>query len=58
MIQLKQQGSLEYIWFGYNSKPNQVQLPEPTIEKEQTFVDEIIHNGIEVRGKSLRGVRI
>ena len=58
MVQLKRQDSLEYVWFGFNSKPKQVQLPEPTIEKAQTFVDKIIQNGIEVRGKSLREVRI
>ena len=56
MMKLKDQGSLEYVWFGYNSNPDKVQLPEPSEEKAQEFVDLLMAAGIEVRGKSLRGV--
>jgi len=58
IVQLKEQGSLDYVWFGFNSKPNQVHLPEPSEEKAQEFVDQLKEAGIEVRGKSLRNVRI
>jgi len=53
---LHEQGSLEYVWFGFDSK--NCGLPEPSIEKAQKFVDVIRSNGIEVRGKSLRGVKL
>ena len=56
MNMLKVQGSLEYVWFGYDSK--NCGLPEPPIEKAQTFVDMLQDLGIEVRGKTLRGVTI
>ncbi len=51
---LKRQGSLEYVWFGFDSK--NCGLPEPSIEKAQLLVDLLQENGIEVRGKTLRGV--
>jgi len=50
------QESLEYVWFGFDSK--KCGLPEPTIKKAQDFVNALIHCGIEVRGKSLREVII
>ncbi len=53
---LKKQGSLEYVWFGFDSK--NCGLPEPSIEKAQRFVDILQDHGIEVRGKSLRGVKL
>lgn len=56
MLMLKDQGSLEYVWFGYNSNPDKVQLPEPRVEKSQEFVDLLKAAGVEVRGKSLRGI--
>ena len=56
MVQLHKQGSLEYVWFGYDSK--NCNLPEPSTEKAQRFVNELKRQGIEVRGKTLRGVKI
>jgi len=58
MILLRNQRSLEYVWFGYNSNPDKVQLPEPSEEKSQEFVDLLKAAGVEVRGKSLRGVLV
>ena len=58
MLKLKDQESLRYVWFGYNSNPDKVQLPEPSEEKSQEFVNLLMAAGIEVRGKSLRGVMI
>ena len=58
MLKLKDQGSLKYVWFGFNSNPDKVRLPEPSEEKAQEFVDLLTAAGIEVRGKSLRGVRV
>jgi len=48
----------EYIWFGFNSRPKQVQLPEPSMEKAQSFINSLSASGIEVRGKELRGLTI
>jgi len=56
LINLHAQSSLEYVWFGYDSK--KCGLPEPTINKAQAFVDQLKYLGIEVRGKSLREVTI
>jgi len=58
MLALRDQGSLEYVWYGYNSKPEAVQLPEPSRDKSQRFVDSLIIAGIEVKGKDLRGVKL
>ena len=51
---LDDQLSLEYVWFGFDSK--NCGLPEPTEAKAQVFVDALQDYGIEVRGKNLRGV--
>ena len=58
MIMLRDQGFLEYVWFGYNSKPDEVHLPEPSEDKSQRFVDALKEAGIEVKGKDLRGVKL
>jgi hypothetical protein len=46
----------EYVWLGFNSKPESVTLPEPSETKVQRLADRLIEAGIEVRGKTLRGV--
>ena len=52
-----EQESLEYVWFGFDSK--KCGLPEPTIKKAQRFVTFLKdYCDIEVRGKSLREVII
>jgi len=56
MTQLQDQGSLEYIWFGYDSK--KCGLPEPSADKAQRFVNGLTERGIEVRGKKMNGVMI
>lgn len=56
VLDLKEQGSLLYVWFGYDSK--NCKLPEPSTEKAQRFVDALKGYGIEVRGKTLRGVKV
>jgi len=56
VLKLHRQGTLEYVWFGFDSK--NCGLPEPSIEKAQRFVDILQDHGIEVRGKSLRGVKL
>ena len=53
---LKDQGTLEYVWFGFDSK--NCGLHEPSTEKAQRFVDELQAYGIEVRGKTLRDVKV
>jgi len=56
MILLKKQGSLEYVWFGYDSKD--CGLAGPSTEKAQQLVDLLQENGIEIRGKTLRDIKI
>lgn len=48
----------EYVWLGFNSKPESVTLPEPTEEKVQRLANRLQAAGIEVRGKTLRGVHL
>jgi hypothetical protein len=56
MFQLHDQGNLEYVWYGFDSK--NCGLPELSEEEEQKFVDLLQDYGIEVRGKTLRGVQL
>jgi hypothetical protein len=46
----------EYVWLGFNSKPESIALPEPSEKKVQDLVNRLMDAGIEVRGKTLRGV--
>ena len=46
----------EYVWLGFNSKPESVELPEPPVEKVQELANELIGTGIEVRGVKLRAL--
>ena len=48
----------EYVWIGFNSRPKQVQLPEPSPAKTQELIDMLKAKGIEVRGKELRGLKV
>jgi hypothetical protein len=56
MIKLNDQGSLEYIWFGYNSKPKSVSITEPSKEKVQKFLNKLKEHGIKIRGKTTRNL--
>jgi len=44
----------EYVWVGYNSRPKQVQLPEPSLEKTQKLIKQIRACGIPVKEKIMR----
>ncbi len=48
----------EYVWLGFNSRDGQVKLPEPSPDKLREFVGILVRQGIEVRGKKLRGMRL
>jgi hypothetical protein len=48
----------EYVWLGLNSKPESVLLSEPSPEKLQDFMAMLAQEGIEIRGKELRGLEI
>jgi hypothetical protein len=48
----------EYVWLGFNSKPESVALPEPSENKVQKLANRLLEAGIEVRGKTLRGVEL
>lgn len=48
----------EYVWFGFNSKPESVRIPEPSDGKVKYFLRKLHENGIEIRGKELRGLGI
>lgn len=44
----------EWVWVGYDSKPYRNHLPEPTLEKTEDLIKQLIDNGISVRQKLIR----
>jgi hypothetical protein len=48
----------EYIWLGFNSRPNRCSIPEPSREKVVAFAKTLKAAGIEIREKDLRGIEI
>jgi hypothetical protein len=52
IVQLKP----EYVWIGLNSRPQAVQLPEPSTAKVKELIESLAASGIEVRAKDLRGI--
>ena len=46
----------EYVWLGYNSRPKQVQMPEPDEKKMVRFIIELKNNNIPIKGKELRNL--
>jgi hypothetical protein len=48
----------EYVWLGFNSKPECVVLPEPSVDKVQEFMKILSKARIEIRGKKLRGLKV
>jgi len=48
----------EYVWIGYNSKPNLIQLPEPSLEQTTRLIRLLKASGIQVKGKNLRGINL
>jgi len=47
----------EYVWLGYNSRPKQVTLPEPSKKKMRKLIEGIRDNNIRIKGKELRGLK-
>jgi hypothetical protein len=43
-----------YVWLGYNSKPKEVSLPEPSKDKVMRLRKFLNDSGVEVREKDLR----
>jgi hypothetical protein len=43
----------EYVWLGYNSKPNLINLPEPSVKKVNQLIKQLESSGIQVRVKKL-----
>ncbi|MFZ4439201.1 MAG: hypothetical protein ACOYOS_12285 [Syntrophales bacterium] len=48
----------EYVWIGYNSRPKQVNLPEPSKDKLLRFINILHNNGVMIKGKDLRGLTV
>ena len=48
----------EYVWIGYNSRPKQINLPEPSKDKLVEVIKIIHSNGIKIKGKDLRGLEL
>lgn len=46
----------EYVWIGFNTRPEQVKLPEPSKDEVRELIRQLKEDGIEVRGKELRGI--
>lgn len=42
------------VYVGYNSRPKEVRLPEPSLEKTMELIDTLRENGLDVREKLLR----
>ena len=49
---------LEYVWLGYNSRPKQVSLPEPSGEKLIEFARGLQDKGIKIKEKDVRGLAL
>jgi len=47
----------EYVWVGFNSRPGQVRLPEPSMTKLHELITRL-KRFTNVRGKELRGLEI
>jgi len=47
-----------FVWIGYNSKPNLIRLPEPSLEKTARLIRLLEGGGVDVRGKNLKGLEI
>ena len=48
----------EYVWFGLNSRPQSVTLPEPSVGKMRAFIGLLADAGIRIKGKALRGMDV
>ena len=48
----------EYVWLGYNSRPKQIDMPEPDTEKVLNLIIEIQASNIKIKGKELRDIQI
>lgn len=48
----------EAVWIGFNSKPKSIALKEPSADKVEALMARIAAAGIEIRGKSLRGIQV
>ena len=46
----------EYVWIGFNSRPKQVRIPEPSKAKVSEFLGMLKTAGVQVKGKDLRGL--
>lgn len=46
----------EYVWLGFNSRPKQVSLPEPSYEKVLQLIEALAARNIEIKAKDLRGL--
>jgi len=44
----------EYVWMGFNSRPKQVQLPEPGPVKTRQMIEVLSDAGIEIKFKHMR----
>jgi len=44
----------EYVWIGLNTRPKQVQLPEPSKEKFDALYEKLQNNNIEIRHQTIR----
>lgn len=47
----------EYVWLGYNSRPKQVIMPEPTAGTLIAFAYELKKSGIKIKSKDLREIQ-
>jgi protein gp37 len=56
-VSMMADASPEYVWLGLNSRPRELNLPEPSSRKIQTLVSRLKSNGIPIRFKDLRDIK-
>ena len=48
----------EYVWIGFNTRPEQVDIPEPSEDQVKRLIKDLMDAGIEVKGKDLRSINL
>jgi uncharacterized Fe-S cluster-containing radical SAM superfamily protein len=47
----------EYVWLGYNSRPKQIDIPEPSKDKVKKLVEILESKNIDIRFKDMRNYK-
>ena len=47
----------EYVWIGFDSHPEDVTYPEPSLDKVKSLLSQLKAAGMKVRHKDMRNIR-